>query len=200
MPTKQWYRQIHERLLAEDPTASAELVEAMLNQLVKELKKKHYTLHDSDMVVDSVTDALLSYIKRPAQFDPSKRGLFGYLLMAADCDLRNALAKVRRLRRKEICVEDVELEALAGKEQVKGNDLETRLDLKKMQEMIVGLFIDPKDREMAELILGGERSTETFVTVLGLGGRSLDKQRNEVKRHKDRIKKRLERYGKGLPE
>jgi RNA polymerase sigma-70 factor (ECF subfamily) len=104
------------------------------------------------------------------------------------------------LRRKEICVEDVELEALAGKEQVKGNDLETRLDLKKMQEMIVGLFIDPKDREMAELILGGERSTETFVTVLGLGGRSLDKQRNEVKRHKDRIKKRLERYGKGLPE
>jgi hypothetical protein len=53
------------------------------------------------------------------------------------------------------------------------------------------------DRRVLRLMVDGERRTAVFAAVLGLDGQPAEAQRREVKRAKDRIKKRLERAGWG---
>lgn len=204
MPTEEWLNEIHKRLIANDPVAPADLAENVLDILVKKLSSKYYYLNDPDIIFDAASDSILSYIKNPWQFNPSKRGLLGYLVMAAEGDLKNALSKVSRRREKEFISDDVELTLLGGNissrrenAQNEAITLDDRHKLKKVHGAISTLFTDPKDLQMAELILGGERSTATFVTVLGLQGMSIPEQKSEVKRHKDRIKKRIKRYLEG---
>jgi RNA polymerase sigma-70 factor, ECF subfamily len=191
-----WQREIHERLLAGDVTAPAELVEALLERLLHRLTKKYPKLGDPDLLCDAVTDALMSYIKRPAQFDPAKRTLMGFLVMAAEGDLRNALAKAKRRRQKEIPLKDVELKVAAGNSELEEENSDTELEREKLRQALPVIFEDPKDLAMVELMMFGERTTGAFAEVLKLQHLPAEQQRREVKRHKDRLKKRLERYGK----
>ncbi len=207
MPTEEWLDEIHERLLADDPVAPAELAENILDILIKKLSARYYYLNDPAIVIDAVSDAILSYIKNPRQFNPSKRGLLGYLQMAAEGDLKNALSKISRRNKKELISDDVELTLLGGNISLrKGfthNDAissEDKQNLKKVRGAISTLFKDTKDLKIAEMIIEGERSTPAFATVLGLQGLSIEGQKREVKQHKDRIKKCLERYLKGSHE
>jgi RNA polymerase sigma-70 factor, ECF subfamily len=191
-----WQREIHERLLAEDVTAPAELAEILLEPLLQRLAQKYPQLPDPDLLYDAVTDALMSYIKRPAQFNPAKRTLIGFLVMAAEGDLRNALAKVKRRRQKEIPLKDVELKVAAGNSKIEAGNSSTEPEREKLRQALPMIFEDPKDLAMVELMMSGERTTEAFAEVLKLQHLPLEQQRREVKRHKDRLKKRLERYGK----
>ena len=207
MPTEEWLSQVHERLLTKDPTAPADFAEKVLDILIKKLSSKYYYLNDPDIVIDSVSDALLSYIKKPEQFRPSKRGLLGYLQMAAEGDLKNALSKVSRRYKKECVTDDVELTLLGGNISLRKcrDQDETFLSddehkLKRLYGRIGTLFKDPKDLQMAELILKGERLTTMFAKVLGLEKASITVQKCEVKRNKDRIKKKIERHLKGAHE
>jgi hypothetical protein len=193
-----WQSKIHERLLAGDVTAPAELSEGLIGPLLQRLTKKYPKLRDPDLLYDAVTDALMSYIKRPTQFDPGKRSLIGFLCMAAEGDLLNALAKDKRRRHKEIPLEDVELGVAAGNSKIEEGNSETEPEREKLRQALPRLFGDPKDLVIVELMIAGERTTEVFVKVLELQHLPLDQQRREVKRHKDRLKKRLERYGKAL--
>jgi RNA polymerase sigma-70 factor (ECF subfamily) len=195
MADEDWYRQIHERLLAGDPVAPGELAEAVWKRLVKALDGKYPRLPDRDALRDAASDALLSYIKRPTQFDPTKRGLFGFLVMAAEGDLRNALAKTARRTRNEVSLEDVELPDTSGKEKREGPGPQARIVAQRIHLRIGTLFSDPKDREAVELLIEGERSTAAFAKLWGLEGLPAKDQAREVKRHKDRIKKTLQRHG-----
>jgi len=197
MTSEDWYREIHERLLAADPVAPTELAEAVWKPLVRKLENRHPRLRESDFLRDAASDALISYIKQPTQFDPAKRGLFGFLVMAAEGDLRNALAKTTRRKQREISVEDVELAGAGGKERLDAPDLDTRLEVERMRGRIGELFKDPRDREAVELLIEGERSTEAFAKVWGLERLSAKEQASQVKRYKDRIKKMLDRHGEG---
>ena len=51
---------------------------------------------------------------------------------------------------------------------------------------------------MVDLILDGERSTAAFAVVLGIENLAIDEQRLQVKRHKDRLKKRLREHGQRI--
>lgn len=153
-----------------------------------------HLLRDANFVQDAATDALLSYVKRPAQYDPSKRGLLGYLVMAAEGDLKNALAKIKRRRAHEIAVDDVELRRFGGKDVPRVADADVELAAKEMATKDAALFTDLRDREAAMLIRTRERSTQAFVELWKLQGLARDEQRREVKRRKDRIKKVLERH------
>lgn len=195
MAGEDWYRQIHERLLAGDPVAPGEFAEAVWKRLVKELEMKYPRLPDRDLLRDAASDALLSYLKRPAQFDPTKRGLFGFLVMAAEGDLRNALAKTARRTRNEVSLEDVELSDTSGKEKWEGPGAQARIEAQRIRRGIGTLFKDPEDREAVELLIEGERSTAAFAKLWGLEGLPAKDQAREVKRHKDRIKKTLQRHG-----
>jgi len=191
-----WQREIHERLLAGDVTAPAELAEALLEPLLQRLARKYPQLPDPNILYDAVTDALMSYIRCPAQFDPARLGLIGFLVMAADGDLRNALAKEKRRRQKEISLEVVDLGAAAGNNEVREGNFDTEPGREKLRQELPRIFTDPTDLAMVELIISGERTIAAFVEVLQLRHLPVEQQRREVKRHKDRLKKRLERYGK----
>ncbi|MCI0410472.1 MAG: hypothetical protein L0191_18245 [Acidobacteria bacterium] len=197
MTSEDWYREIHERLLAADPVAPTELAEAVWKPLVKQLEKRHPRLRASDFLWDAASDALISYIKQPTQFDPAKRALFGFLVMAAEGDLRNALAKVARRKQREISIEGVELAVAVGKESLEAPGLDTPLEAERMRRRIGELFKDPRDREAVELLSEGERSTEAFAKVWRLEHLPLKEQARQVKRYKDRIKKMLARHGEG---
>ena len=93
MPADSWYKQIHQRLLRRDPTASAECAEGVIGPLTNKLEGRFPRLRESDLLADAVTDAVFSYLRRPEQYDPTRRGLLGFLGMAAEGDLKNALAK-----------------------------------------------------------------------------------------------------------
>ncbi|MFZ0931829.1 MAG: hypothetical protein WAN11_24740, partial [Syntrophobacteraceae bacterium] len=101
MSEEHWDRKIHQRLLAGDVTAPSELVDVILPLLIKELEKKNPRFHDSELLNDAITDALISYIKAPQQFDPVKLPLRKYLIMSAQRDFQNALAKEKRRKSRE---------------------------------------------------------------------------------------------------
>ena len=197
MTGKDWFREIHERLLRADPIAPTDLAVALWKPLIKEMEKRHPRLRKSDLLRDAASDALISYIKRPAQFEPTKRGLLGFLVMSAEGDLRNALAKTTRRKVREISIEDVELLGAGRKESLETPDLEDRLEAQRMRVRVLALFEDPKDREAVELLIEGERSTAVFAKVWHLDHLSPKEQASHVKRHKDRIKKMLRRHGEG---
>lgn len=194
MPDHNWYRHIHAQLLAGDPAAPAELAHATWQPLVAKLRQKHPRLKHTDLLVDAASDALVAYIKQPRQFDPQRRGLFGFLVMAAEGDLRNELAKISRRRRTEELTDNVELPAFRGKERPKAADPSAKVELQRLRARIHTIFKDPRDREAVETLLDGERSTTAFATIWGLEGLSVKQQAIEVKRHKDRIQKVLQRH------
>jgi hypothetical protein len=198
VPTDAWYRQVHERLLRGDPTASAECAEAVIGPLTKRLEERFTKLRGSDLVADAVTDAVFGYLTRPDQYDPARRSLPGFLAMAAEGDLKNALAKRRRRQAKEVAFDDVDLEVLAGNRLEGIDEPGGEGDLGEIRSGIGALFDDSRDRQVAELVLDRERSMEPFARILGLEGLPIDERRREVKRHKDRVKKRLERYGQSI--
>lgn len=192
MASDDWWKTIHRRIVQGDPTAPAELAQHALPQMQSHLKQCRFDIKDPDLIDDAAIDALMSYIKNPGSYQQHKRKLLGYLNMSAEGDLRNALAKADRRRKRERRDESVELRSLAGNkdnadDQVERND---RVDSK-----LKSLFPDLRDQQLAELIVEGVRSTDSFAEVLGIRHLDLEEQRREVKRHKDRIKKILKRKG-----
>lgn len=195
-PDEAWYHQIHERLVARDVVAPAELAETLLVPLVSALRRKYANRRDADLVMDAVADALLDYSKKPQQFDPRKSRLFGFLRMVAERDLLNALAKRQRRTRKEKPLEIVELCRPARKEEGEAvRDLEGEDETSSVESRLCQLFADPTDLGIARLIVFGERSTTAYARLLRLEALPVEEQRKEVKRHKDRIKKQLQRSG-----
>jgi hypothetical protein len=199
-----WAKEIHERLLARDLTAPAELAERIFPTLVEALQRANPRVSDPALIHDAAGDAFLAYIKAPAMFDPARRSLLGYLKMAAQGDLVNALARERRRRRREQAVDDVELVTALGKEShgVQSHAFDSGSPdgasiASKVQARVCELFPDARDREIAELVIAGERSSARFASVLSIEHLPAGELRRVVKLHKDRIKKRIHRLGEG---
>jgi len=77
---------------------------------------------------------------------------------------------------------------------VAGNPLQNEpLDRKQGLEKLACLLPDPTDRKVFELKAIGERRTEQFAQIMGISHLSVEQQRREVKKAKDRIDKILER-------
>ncbi len=187
---------LHERLLYGDRTASEEIASRLLAPLVDEVSRK-FPATDKDVVCDGVTDAILDYCTRPAQFD-RKRGvpLARFLQMASWRNVANLVRSEKRRRvREERATGDrqtlvVELDPAAGK--VKQED-DGRREQRKAE--MLNSLTDPTDRRVLELRLSGERRTEVFANVLGISSLPMDIQRRKVKQAKDRIDKILRRRG-----
>ena len=62
-----------------------------------------------------------------------------------------------------------------------------------IQNVLERLFPNERDIILSYMVLAGERETEPFSEVLEIEELTILKQREEVKKHKDRIKKVLER-------
>ena len=214
---------LHARLLRGDVTAPAELAELVLLEprpLLQGLRKRAGTLLQSagrtvreDALNDAVVTAYMSYVKRPAQYDPRKApgGLLPYLIMSAHGDLLNALPGIER-HRHVAPLSLVELRAgerntrltpvggsAAGRQTNPEDMLDERAlaaDLDAHLAAQAALMETEGERKVLRHMAAGERRTAVFADDLGITALPLDAQRREVKRIKDKIKKRLERAGR----
>ena len=184
---------LYQRLLAGDPTAPAELAEAVMPSLHRMLQRKFADV-DPELIADAVTDAVMALILRPDAYDPHRGGFEGYLLMSAQGDLLNSLARQRRRSQREVSVDSVEHLAPDPETQMEdsiGSGDDTG-DL--VPDTVFHLLPGPIDRQVLQLMMDGERRTHVFARVLQVSDRPESEQRRIVKRHKDRIKKKLQRF------
>jgi hypothetical protein len=183
-------------LLRRDPTAPSDLAATYLAPLVGWLRQTFP--RDDDALLETIADDLvLDLAEYPERYDPDRLPLERYLRMAARGDLKNAQDAVRRRAARWTSLEGVELLPSARNSRwADTTDLAGRvadaLDDERLAAMLAHLV--GRDREVVELMLDGERRTTEFATILGLQDRPLDEQVREVKRAKDRLKKKMQRW------
>ncbi|HYP38993.1 MAG TPA: hypothetical protein VEX13_01410 [Chloroflexia bacterium] len=181
-----------------DPTAFAELCEMLYEPLVQDMKRRAGRDADPDLVEEAVGKALLSYEARPQQYDPNKLSLRGYLVMSANGDYQNAIAKeLRRRPRGGLVYLSDDTRQLADTRR----DLEeavSRLDGAEWWRRVHVAFPNAIEREIISLIIDKVRPTEPYARLLGIEDQPIEEQAAEVKRVKDRITKRLRRLASSI--
>jgi hypothetical protein len=192
---------LHRRLLADDPTAPADLAATCLEPLVRWLEK-HNRRIDPHLCAQAADEAILALIHRPASYRPDRLGLEAYLRMAAQRDLQNLLRSERKHHDRRVPWETVEVAAVAGK--YLGRQDDPTLPLRIAEEhqaaraavppSVRGTLSEPEARVLT-LMEQKERRTAVYAEVLGLTDLPAEQQAREVKRVKDRLKKRLQRAG-----
>ncbi len=202
--TEQEARDLHRRLLLDDPTAPTDLVEVYLDRLTDWLVAQNPRI-DPAVCSTAAEDALLAVIKNPASYNPERQRLEVYLRMSAQGDLRNLLRAEQRHSRRRAEWEAVELSPVVGKYiWDEGGDpaliIERREDEPDEPSVAplpdsVRAGLTPQEQRVLELMERRERKTAVFAEVLGLTHLPPDEQRQMVKRVKDRLIKRRERAG-----
>ena len=189
---------LHERLLAHDPVATADFFEIAVPVLERYLRHRFPSIApsvDPDIYVTAIYDALTDYFKNPQRYDPTRSRLTTYLGLAARRDLQNLLSKESRHATGRTSLDSVEFDLSDG------NDIaETVADSIDAQRLSDELTKDMStaERDVFYLIVEGERSTEAAAIALGISHLPVPDQAREVKRVKDRIKKRIQRKGLSL--
>ena len=200
-PDQEEAERLHSRLLQGDPVAPADLAEAFLEQIVRRLRIRVF-VKDETLIVDAATDALLAYVREPAKFDHTRSDLLRYLTMSARGDLLNQLAKEQRRMRHQVSLDDVEHRLVVGnsdteeeQDVLERHGIATREARVEILRRVAEAFPDPDDRRVLDLMLRGVRRTTSYSEVLAIQDKPPEEQRRIVKRHKDRITKRLQRIG-----
>ena len=185
--------ELHNRLLLDDPVATEEFFGIAVPELERHLRLRFPSIAvgvDPDIYLSAVFDALTDYFKNPGKYDPTKRGLMGYLRMAARRDMQNLLAKESRHAKGRTSLENVEFGHSDG------NDVSERVARDIDGQRAVDELtreMSPDERAVFSLMMDGERSTEVAADAMGIGHLAPREQAREVKRVKDRIKKRIQR-------
>ena len=187
---------IHNRLLDEDPLATYDMFDAAVPLIERHLKFRFPSLApgiDRDIYTLAAYQALTDYFKSPNNYDPQKRGLKGYLEMIAYRDMQNLLQKEYR-RIKRTASLDVALHLSDGNNLSESviDDIEAKRVFDEWTRDLT-----PPDRNLLSLMVDGERSTEAAAQALDITHLPTAERAREVKKAKDRLKKRLQR--RGLP-
>jgi hypothetical protein len=194
---------LHGRLVSGDPTAPNDLAELFLTPLVDWLQERNPKV-SSDFILQAVEDALLNLIHHPSTYKPEKKlSLEKYLRMSAQGDLRNTLAKVRRSRAPEVSWNIVELSDQHGKYLGKEDDpslpLQVAEEAEELRQSIPATIregLTEAELQVLDLMLQGERRTSRLAEAYGIADLDPAKWAREIKRVKDKLKKRLERKRK----
>jgi RNA polymerase sigma-70 factor (ECF subfamily) len=193
---RQTERELHARLLDGDPVASSDLFELVFERLVESLQPR-FPRVDRDLIEQAVAGAVAQLALEPGRYQPERSGLLSFLRLDARGDLLNELEKLRRRARHETSLAEVELPASARNRVLRGEQDPAELTVQNEAESSWRAELDarltPMERVVAELMIEGERRTAVFAQALGIVHLSQDEQRQEVKRVKDRLKKRLRR-------
>jgi RNA polymerase sigma-70 factor, ECF subfamily len=187
-------RKLHKRLLNGDVTASAEIAERLLFSVIRLLRYRYQDLDDPHLVDMAVHQAFISYFYHPQRYNPAKSSLTTYLLMSADGDLRNFIHNHKFLFQLSMDTSngDDEEQAIVVADDF---DLETEVlnRLSTVWPRLRDYLPDPVEREVVWLMLDNIRETAIYADVLGLQDVPATEQQAIVKRHKDRLRKKLRR-------
>lgn len=107
MPRDEEGRDLRARLLAGDTTASNDVVAAYLDDVADWLEALYSQEHPNDCST-AAADAILTFIRSPATYDPERQTLEKYLRMSADGDMKNLLRSERRHSNRRINLEFTE--------------------------------------------------------------------------------------------
>jgi RNA polymerase sigma-70 factor, ECF subfamily len=191
---------LHLRLIELDPHAPADVCRAYLAPLLCWLAGRYADV-DPHLRETAVHEALLGYARRPGQFDPQRGDLATFLRLAARGDLLNLLRREKRHHTGRVSWSVVELAAEDGNiqwgEEEPSRQMERDENAAAWRALLRSLEdgLGAGERLALGLMLDGERKTEAFAAALGVGGLPAGEREREVKRFKDRMKKRLERGG-----
>ncbi len=204
VPSQQDALALHQRLLARDPTASNDLAESYIEALVAWLEEVAPRV-DPQIRVQAAEDAIITLARNPESYSPNRQTLEVYLRVSAQGDMRNALAKEQRRKKREVPLASVELRSDAGKYLGRRDDPALALQLAEQEQDTYGAIpeavchkLSETDLRAARLILEGERDYAVFAELYELLDLPADEQARAVKRHKDRLKVMLKRAG-GMP-
>ncbi|MCI0457637.1 MAG: hypothetical protein L0Z62_11755 [Gemmataceae bacterium] len=193
-PEQDTFQTLHERLLRGDRLASEELVRLMLPALQEEIVRR-FPRVDEQLVSDGVIDALLDYCASPQQFDATQDvPLDRFLATAAWRNVDNLRIGERRRKERERKAGSKKREADVALDPAARNiRREEREQCEERQAAILAALDDPKDKEIMTLRLEGVRDTAPYARILNITDLPVERQREEVKRHKDRITRFLRR-------
>jgi len=164
--------------------------------LIPRLQRRFPGLPDPAFVEDAVHQSLINYFTAPSKYDPEKLALGSYLLMAARSDLLNLIKQhKRRQSHQPVSLDVVELAEFESEHlrDESGDPAARDLDPDDFEAKLTEALPDQRDREIAHLMMDGVRSTTEYARRLRVTDTPEDEQRKLVKRHKDRIIKRLQR-------
>lgn len=203
-PSVSWQQEQHQRIVDKDPTAFAELCEIALPYLVEFLQNifPNVESHIQEMVV---IDFLLAYQAKPQQYDPDQLSLLAYFKMAVRNDTLNAIDKQNRHEKRLVSIDTPAVqESLPPQDLLTESGqleewLQEHTQLSR-QEIINRLATElaPEDEQILLLMLEGERDSQKYASVMGVSHLEPNQQRLEVKRAKDRLVKKLSRFGDRL--
>ena len=203
-PPREWQDQIHRRILQDDATAFAELCESVLPALVQFLQGR-FSDQDSHLCESTAIDCLLKYYQTPKIYDPKQISLFAYLRMAARYDLLSAVDKETRLHQRLTSLEELGDGRHTQKDEPQDSqavldDLLQRHTDWSFTEIVQALEaqLDREEKRCLWLMLEGVRENARYVEVLDLAEMDETDQRAEVKRVKDRLAKKLQRFGASI--
>lgn len=182
---------LHQRVLSKGHSVWAEVSEEFFPILVQDLSYKFPGSEYADLIDQAASDALMNYLKKPQAFDPQKSNLCTYLCMSADGDLRNARAKQQR-REKNVGGE-VDFSQMAGNGVRAEEEVEAKWQREVIAQKLRQLFPQTQDLQIAELIIEGEKATETYAQLMQITHLPKEEQQKQVHQAKDRIKKKLQR-------
>ena len=203
-PSRDWQDRIHQRILHNDSTAFAELCEAALPVLVKFLQRS-FSDQDGYLCESTAIDCLLKYYQKPKTYNPKQISLFAYLRMAARYDLISAIGKEQRLHQRLTSLDELpgelqEPDDVARDSQEALDDLLQRHTDWSFDEIIKALEtrLDRVEKRFLRLMLEGVRNNVRYADELNLADQDEADQRAEVKRVKDRLVKKLQRFGESI--
>jgi hypothetical protein len=194
------------RLVLGDPIAPSDLALAYFDYLVGFLKRNNWKASEEDCVT-AAGDAILSLIKNPSSYDPNRSSLQAYLQMSASGDLKNLWKSKQPYLSRETHYETVELSPDERKYLWDENtDPAFHLEARQEHDLVERILdeirtkLTPQECKVLDLMSNGERQTSVYAEALEVSELDVAEQEREVKRVKDRLKKRLERAGEGLKE
>jgi hypothetical protein len=189
VPSRDEQAALHDALRRGDPTASATIVKSLLEPLIERLRWKwpHADLRDLEQ---QAADSLLHYLEAPWRYDRKRASLLHYLVLDAHGDLVNAYNAPGRLE--EIPQKDVAV--TADKRNYDSDEFSAAQATQEDAEfelLLDGAFPETADRVVVDLLRDGVRANAPYAAALGISDLPIDQRNQEVKRVKDRIKKKL---------
>ncbi len=183
---------LHQRLLERDPLAYGEVFSMYMERLATKLKDLGY---DVDVARDAALDAVEAYRKKPERYDPRKVHVFTYIMGVAKHKAVDRWRSIQAQGQREKKQGDVELLRRTPKDSME--QMETYVRVRQLVDLLEeGGRLNERDRAILRLFLIGEGSTEEMAKVLSLPPMSKEDRQLEAKRHRDRLMKLLERFGK----
>lgn len=168
--------------------------------IVGSLKRRYSkaTRADDALAMEATNDAFWGYYRNPATFNPLENTLKRFLEIAAERDLQNILQKNEKYSRKQNLPDNVELEEKFWNSIRKDkNSADSEIIHSELTEIVNKELANNFDNEvdilLAKMVLSKEREYNSFAEILNIDHLPTNVQTREVKKHKDRIKKVLQR-------